>query len=142
MSNYFNQDEYYDGSDLDGHLPGGSDLDAEPLSKQAEEAMMVEGGWAVRAIPKPYLTPERRAYEHGFSHTEMITVGRWLGLLLDECPTPDDALSFWRSCQIIRWMAEPLETQRQLAARIEKSQPWVCKLVIKISQKLSQISAF
>jgi hypothetical protein len=90
-------------------------------------------------VPR-YSAPERRAREYGYSFNELATVGRWLGPLLEQCPKVKDCLSFWRSCQVLAWIAEPIETQEALAARLGVSQQYISKLVVKISERLSAIS--
>ena len=135
----FDQDSYYDGADLDDGVSG-SDLDTDPLSDQGTAHLLATRSFQVRKLPKTDLTPEGRAAKHGYSHREIATVGRWLSLLLDECPSPGDSESFWRSCQIVRWLADQRGSQEQLAARINVSQQWVSKLVVKISERLSDIS--
>ena len=87
-------------------------------------------------------SPERRARVYGYSAQEVATVGRWLELLLDEAPTARDSLDFWRACHVLRYIANPIETQAELAAKIGVTQQYVSKLVVKISEKLSEISAF
>src|SRR5215469_9252871 len=106
------QEAYYDGVDLDEMVTiGGSDLDSQPLDDKNTARLLASRKFQTKRLPKPIKTPEYRAQKFGYSHAECRTVGRWLGLLLEQCPKQTDALEFWRAAQVIKWISEPEETQ-------------------------------
>jgi hypothetical protein len=85
--------------------------------------------------------PERRARVCGYSWSEAAIVGRWLEGLLEDCPAKEDAPDFWKTCQIVTHLANPVQTQAELVAKLGFSQQYVSQLLVKIQAKLSRFSS-